>query len=140
MKKNILLAIFDGILTGLVFYISSLFSVSVYAKNISPEYDIILNAICAILCSVAFMFAVLKENNNKKIIVTALVGILCFLLSVAVIFIICLETPHRILPVYEDNNGYGILLLFTAGTFVFVSVLIRAITLITLLIRNAKKS
>ena len=140
MKKNILLAIFDGVLTGLVFYISSLFAVSVYAQNISIEYDIILNAVCAILCSAVFVFVVINEKSNKKIAVTALVSILCFLLSVAVIFIICLEIPHRILPVYEDNNGYGIMLLFSAGTFIFVSIVIRAITLITILVRNAEKN
>ena len=139
MKKNILLAIFDGVLTGLVFYISSLFAVSVYAQNISIEYDIILNAVCAILCSAVFMFAVVKEKSNKKIAVTALVSILCFLISVAVIFIRCLEIPYRIFPIYEDNNGYGIMLLFSAGTFIFVSIVIRAITLITLLFRNSKK-
>lgn len=139
VKKYFLKALLDGFISSLVLDCLDIFLLSVYASSLSLKQYLLLGVLGAMISSAIYFVFILKESSNKNILRFSLMSIFSFILCMAIMLGIHLTFSIDFLPLREVNNGDGIMLLFTIGSFILSSIVIRFYIFSTLIIKNLQQ-
>lgn len=109
------------------------FIVSIYYKQFENVLWLVL--ILNFLSTILFIFSIISVNKVKKVIVGWVVYFLCFIVfAVLLLFIINIVFKFVFLPVRETSNADGLLIIISQGLYVFINIIIQAISVIVKII------
>lgn len=134
-RRVIFKAILDGFIEAILMHIVALFCISVYATDWSVENCMLLGALGALISAFIYFLFMFPEKNNKEIGINTAIRIPCWFLFSVIILLL----PFRVLPIGETTPGDGFVIIFTAGSFIFASMLLRSGILAALLIINKSR-
>lgn len=128
-KKTFAISLFDGIFQAFSLILLSEFIISIFIKNPSFVFHLLVSLIFAFFSAIIF-FVCISKTHPTKTWFFVLNSTLVFLLSV-VLLIICKITFHfSFFTVRETNGADGIIVLFVVATFILFSIIFRYIAFI----------
>lgn len=124
-KKRILNAFIDGIIQSFLVFFAGVFPVLLNVPSLSLTQYLLLGALTGLFSAVVFFILAQKESNKRRIIQFSLFCVLWFVLCTVILLIIWSSLPVGCLPLRELNNADGLLILFTQGSYILSSLILR---------------
>lgn len=137
-KRTVFKGFLDAFINSLLLFSINTFFLTIYAENFSVEKCIIIELIAAIMLSIIFFISIFKESN-KNILEYVIISSLSFpFFSVLIITIYYLIPFEKIIPFYDANAADGLLCMAGSAIFLITSVILKAIIIIILFVKNRK--
>lgn len=138
-KRTVFKGFLDAFINSLLLFSINTFFLTIYAENFSVEKCIIIELIAAIMLSIIFFISIFKESN-KNILEYVIISSLSFpFFSVLIITIYYLIPFEKIIPFYDANAADGLLCMAGSVVFLITSIILKAIIIISLLVKNKKR-
>ena len=140
LKKCFPKGLADGIFQCVVFqFVGSLY-ISSFALTIPFEIFLVLAFISVVLPGVIYFFVLRNEHSNKSVIQISAISALSFVLLELIITFFLGSLFNPILPDRDVGNAEGIFLLFYAGGFLIMTLIIKLCIFISAVVKNKKRN